>query len=1140
MPSPSIESAIFQAAILLADAKQRSDYLDAACQGDSALRSRIEDLVAASEDEGFMQNRAVDSLAESNHGHPQNAPIDDEKTQRIDKYKLLQKIGEGGFGIVYMAEQQEPVVRRVALKIIKPGMDTKQVIARFEAERQALAMMEHPNIAQVFDAGETENGRPYFVMELVRGLSVIEFCDQQKLTNQRRLELFGTICEAVQHAHQKGIIHRDLKPSNILITMQNGEPVPKVIDFGIAKATQQRLTEKTLFTRFEQFVGTPAYMSPEQAQMSSLDVDTRSDIYSLGVLLYELLTGTTPLDQKHALQMGVEELRRCIREEEFQLPSKRVSSLEVEERTSLASNRGLDANSFQARLRGDLDWIVMKAVDKDRRRRYDTASAFAADVQRYLQQEPVAAVPPSAKYQLHKFIRRNRATVLMASAIAASLILGTVVAMIGWLRAIDARDKTEIAKRELATQVLKTRTALNKSQTETKRAVAAENTAVQTAYLADMQAAHQALASHNLGLARQILKNSRHFDADNDPRNWEWRALWLQCQGDAEQAFSIGQYIKSISVSHDGEWAAAAAGYDKIHVWNILNHKRSKTLTKKPVDQPSAAVAFSPTDNRLYGTTEEGVIRSWEIPTFAESKETLSVDGRVHNICISPDGKLLAAHVHDGWVTVWELQTREQKKRFYGGHLGRDLLYGSLAISHDSTKLAIGLKRERGIRIFDLVTFKELYVIPAGGRDCVKFSPDGKWIATNDWTSDKSIHVRNVEDGKEVHQLRGHTLDVSDFAFSPDGKRLASASADQTVRLWDTETWQEARILRGHEARVSSLAFASNGKQVISADDRGDIRVWNSDVTADVTWPISDDVVHAGTKGPHLQATFSPNRKMLAMQNRDAGVTLRSAETLEVVRPMPEAGGETRGVRFSPTENLLAIGYMNGSLALIDLDNSSKVEREVQAGAEIFPVRFSRDGEQLLVIAKGGKETSCAIYSVDHQAVMTSWTTPSPLYSAVLSPDGETVVTRHGGATYLWSVKDIGNPTKLPIKRGEDVDISPDGQHLVMDAGHGRGLAIIDVTTGTTVDHLIGHRYGVNSIQFSPDGKRVATSATQSESVKVWDFATRRELLTLETYGWYHRQVEWSPDGNAILLIGGVGQLSLWRVPTMEEILAAD
>ena len=299
----------------------------------------------------------------------------------IGPYKLLEQIGEGGFGVVFMAEQQRPVRRRVALKVIKPGMDTRQVIARFEAERQALALMDHPNISRVLDAGATESGRPYFVMELVRGIPLSEFCDQNRLTVGERLELFITVCHAVQHAHQKGIIHRDIKPNNVLVTLHDGTPVAKVIDFGVAKATGQQLTEKTLFTSFAQMIGTPLYMSPEQAEMSGLDVDTRSDIYSLGVLLYELLTGTTPFDQERMRTAGYDEVRRIIREEEPAKPSARISTLN-RAATTVTANRKSDPSRLRQLFRGELDWIVMKALEKDRNRRYETAAAFAADVQR--------------------------------------------------------------------------------------------------------------------------------------------------------------------------------------------------------------------------------------------------------------------------------------------------------------------------------------------------------------------------------------------------------------------------------------------------------------------------------------------------------------------------------------------------------------------------------------------------------------------------------------------------------------------------------------------------------------------------------------------------------------------------------------
>jgi len=346
-----------------------------------------------------------------------------------------------------VAEQREPVKRRVALKIIKLGMDTRQVVARFEAERQALAMMDHPNIAKVLDAGATEIGRPYFVMELVRGIKITDYCDQNNLSTRERLELFIKVCQAIQHAHQKGIIHRDIKPSNVLVTINDGVPVAKVIDFGIAKATQGELTDKTVYTQFQQFIGTPAYMSPEQAEMTSLDIDTRSDIYGLGVLLYELLTGKTPFDQQTLLKAGLDGMRRMIREQEPLRPSTRVSSLQDQERTTTAKRRALDVPKLVHLLRGDLDWIVMKCLEKDRTRRYETANGLATDIRRHLENEPVVACPPTTVYRFQKLVRRNKLVFAAAGAVAASLLLGLGLSTWLWLeaRASDAKAKEILA-----------------------------------------------------------------------------------------------------------------------------------------------------------------------------------------------------------------------------------------------------------------------------------------------------------------------------------------------------------------------------------------------------------------------------------------------------------------------------------------------------------------------------------------------------------------------------------------------------------------------------------------------------------------------------------------------------------------------
>jgi serine/threonine protein kinase/tetratricopeptide (TPR) repeat protein len=500
------EQAIFEAARRIDSPEARQAYLRQSCGEDEPLRERVTSLLAAfAANDGFLESPPP--------GVRLSATLDclyGEKAGRlVGSYKLLEQIGEGGFGVVFLAEQERPVRRKVALKIIKPGMDTRQVIARFEAERQALALMDHPNIAKVLDAGmvgsvcrtEPESGsestaagparqagptgRPYFVMELVQGVPITEYCDQCNLTTRERLEQFIMVCQAVQHAHQKGIIHRDIKPSNVLVTIQYGKAAPKIIDFGVAKAINQQLTEHTLATGFSQIIGTPLYMSPEQAELSPLGVDTRTDVYSLGVLLYELLTGTTPFEKERLKSASFDELRRIIREEEPPRPSARLCALSLQNKaalretvalaTTIAQRRRTEPHRLAHHLRGELDWIVMKCLEKDRSRRYESASALARDIERYLQDEPVQACPPSAVYRLGKFLRRNRGPALAAGIVLAALIAGSVAATWGLLSALAERDEKVVALAAAETNLRKATQVVDTFLTEVSESELAEN-----------------------------------------------------------------------------------------------------------------------------------------------------------------------------------------------------------------------------------------------------------------------------------------------------------------------------------------------------------------------------------------------------------------------------------------------------------------------------------------------------------------------------------------------------------------------------------------------------------------------------------------------------------------------------------------
>jgi len=788
------ERALFFAALEHSAGAARDSFLAVACRGQQDVLERLQRLLAAHEG----ANGPLDSPPP---GAASGSSADNGSREGpgsvIGPYKLLQQIGEGGFGVVYMADQQEPVQRRVALKIIKPGMDSRRVLARFEAERQALAMMEHPNVAKVLDGGATETGRPYFVMELVKGTPITDYCDQHELTPRERLQLFLGVCQAVQHAHQKGIIHRDLKPTNILITEYDNRAVPKVIDFGVAKAVSQPLTEKSLFTELGQLIGTLEYMSPEQAKLNQLDIDTRSDIYSLGVLLYELLTGTTPFDRQRLRAAAFDEMLRIIREEEPPRPSTRLSISPTI--STIAARRKIEPGKLSQIVRGELDWIVMKCLEKDRGRRYATASALAEDLDRYLDDRPVIACPPTAAYVVRKFFRRNRTAISTAVPVAAALLFGVVFSTWQALRATKAEATAKENEQRALVEETKAKNSAEKAlaneleATRRRDEVRSLNDDLRyTLYAAHMNLAKRAWDEGGTARTLELIERHRPELGQIDHRDFEWHYLNRLCHVNLLTLATDSSYINGIVYRPHGNDLAAALPTKLVVVWDARTGERRFTLTGHT--QPVTAVTYSADGAWLAsgsGGSDQGRVLSGEIKVWnadtGEEFTTITDAGQVRSVAFSPDGQRLAAG-HKQGVRIWDAK------------LGTQLL--------DITQ-------------------------PLGEVHSIVYGTDGRSLAvggghgSHDDTGQFTIW--DAQTGRMLLDIPGHTAHVVSVACSPDGSRLASASWDHTVRIWDAESGREQLNFKGHNGIALSAVFSPNGQQIASSSVDAVIKLWNPD-----------------------------------------------------------------------------------------------------------------------------------------------------------------------------------------------------------------------------------------------------------------------------------------------------------------------
>jgi eukaryotic-like serine/threonine-protein kinase len=1136
--------AIFLTAVEKYSPDRWAAYLDEVCAGDQALRQRIEVLLQA--------HAGADSFFDHSDPSPvatvDERPLTEAPGTVIGPYKLLEQIGEGGFGVVFLAEQTQPVRRRVALKVLKPGMDTRQVIARFEAERQALALMDHPNIAQVHDGGTTPDGRPYFVMELVKGVPITEYCDQCRLTTRQRLDLFLAVCQAVQHAHQKGVIHRDIKPSNVLVAIQDGKPVVKVIDFGVAKAINQRLSEHTLLTGFHQLIGTPLYMSPEQAEMSPLDVDTRADIYSLGVLLYELLTGTTPFEKERLKEASYDELRRIIREEEPPRPSARLST-QQDQLTAAAAQRRTEPRQLLRTVRGELDWIVMKALEKDRTRRYETANGFAMDVQRYLADEPVLACPPSVGYRLRKFVRRNKGPVLAGSLILAALVIGIVGTTWGMIRANHAeagavreadektvalgeREKALATAKASALEAQKQGTLANENAKTARRQ---ESLARRRFYAAQINLAHQAYQTGNLAQALAILETQRPRFDEEDLRTFEWYCLWQMCHQRLRFSWQLkigNTYM--VTISPNGAMLACANSDGRVTLFDTATGKERSTLREKSYG--SEAVAFS-ADNRLLaqaaGPTAD-VVTLWDVATGRQSS-VLRGTGKVVRLAFAPRDMLLAIGNTEGVIQLWDVAAGQIRASLQEA---KGLIRG-LVFSPDGKILAARSSGERLTHLWDVTAFPPKPLEPARveGND-LAFSPDGKTLASTG--TGRPFTLWDLAAKQEMpEKWRGSLYDIGTaIAFCPDGKTVALAGDARCVKLFDIVAGGHEEL--PHHELVQSLGISGDGKLLASVSADAVLKLWDLSrpaVAEPLPFPGSGPFIGISADGKKV-ALSSGDLKTVWVRDLAGGrlLTLKGHTQLYICT-----------VRFSPDGRYLATGCRGGGprdggwredppageFKLWDLATGEQVA-EVP-GISVVSLAFSPDGNTVAIGAPMS-ETLILWDVATRQARVTlrdGWACP-----LVFSPDGKSLIS--GGPGRIDFRSAATGQTRVSVKvpgihrRGQDTNVlacSPDGKLFATGQSEG-SVWVGDMTTGRLHTSLTGHTGGINSVAFLPDSNTLAVASADG-TARMWDVTAGQERLTFKN----EARLAFAADGKTMAVITKQG-VRLYRAATEPEALA--
>ncbi len=1084
--------------------------------------------------------------ASSGNGNATQPPF-----QTIGPYKLIAQLGVGGMGTVWLAEQEKPVKRRVALKLIRSDLPSREVLARFDAEKQALAMMAHPNIASVIDAGNTDDGRPYFVMEWVDGIPITKYCDSNRLSIDERLTLFVPVCKAVQHAHQKGILHRDLKPSNVLVAEIDGEPVPKVIDFGMAKAVQQdlKLTDQTMHTEFGSIVGTLQYMSPEQAELSSVDIDTRTDVYSLGVMLYELLSGTTPLDKETLGKNALLKSLQIIREKDPLKPSSRLGTWSGEATTKVSEVRKISLVKLQKILKGDLDWVVMKALEKDRTRRYQSVDDFADDISSYLAGDAIRARPPSTWYQIRKFSNRHRGLVAALLAIAATLLVGIAGTSYGLLQ---ANQKAQLAERKS-----------QESLKERANAVDAEGRAT-----VDSQRARDAEAAATFQLAVARYDANRAVEArtllHQIPQeyrdNFEWhycnrrfQGSEITCYGHTSDVFEVaffpdGKRVVSVGkrgtirlwdattgeklgtiIAHKGSvWGLAvnsdgsrfaSAGFDKTaRLWDAKSGKIIHTMTGHA--GPIRGLAFSPSGDRIASASDDKTLKVWDTKT---GEEVITVTGHtesVSGVAFSPDGKQLASTSSgDRTIRIWDSRTGEQIKV---DHHSRPEVR-RLAFSPDGTRLAA--ITYGSYMLWDTQTWELIAEARAHSRlvRCVAFSPDGTQFATAGDSTE--IKLWDTRTGNLINTLNGHAQTVWGVAFNSDGTRLVSASADKTVRIWNTHGDNDF-TLGGHSEHVHCVAFSSDGRQLASGAEAIILR---DAQTGDAKFRLR------GHMASVAELSFSPNGTRLASASDDNTVRLWNTETGEEVAVLKGHTGDVTGVATSPDGNRLVSSSRDGTIKLWDAEAGEETATLKGHKGTVYDVAFSPDG---LCIVSAGYDNTVKLWDVETGSEIRTFTGHTGLVRTVaFDRAGKRLVS--GGYDTKIRVWDVASGKQIATAHASSgavfgVAFSPDGKRFAA-CGTNESVQLIETLSGQEIMTFFPGKDGVESVAFSPDGTRLAAAVAGIGNIRIWDAPQKHETAILSAHSDTVTSVTFSLDGSRIYSESENEKL-VWNVATREMI----